>query len=72
MPSFKIKDPNTKEVIHRILIRDQQGMKKFKKTMREINKSPVKWLEEAIEGSIDNLRYLIEAVNRLKKNKSKK
>jgi predicted transcriptional regulator len=47
-------------------------MKKFKKTMREINKSPVQWLEEAIEETIDNLRYLVEAVNRLKKNKSKK
>ena len=72
MPKINIKDPNTKEVIHRIIVRDQQGMKKFKKTMRQMNKNPVQWLEEAVEETIDNLRYLVEALNRLKKNKSKK
>lgn len=37
--------------------------------MREINKNPIQWIEEAIEESIDNLRYLVEALNRLKKSK---
>ncbi len=71
MAKYQITDPNTKEVIHRIIIRDKQGMKRFKKTMREIKKNPIQWIEEAIEESIDNLRYLVEALNRLKK-KSKK
>ena len=35
--------------------------------MREVNKNPAQWIEEAIEETIDKVRYLIEALNRLKK-----
>lgn len=63
----QIKDPNTRELIARIIKRDRQGRKKFKNTMREVNKNPAQWIEEAIEETIDKVRYLIEALNRLKK-----
>jgi hypothetical protein len=61
-------DPNTQELISRILIRDQQGMEKFGITMRDLKKTPLQFIEEAIEENIDLLRYLIEAANRIKNN----
>jgi hypothetical protein len=61
-------DPNTQELISRILIRDQQGMEKFGITMRNLKKTPLQFIEEAIEENIDLLRYLIEAANRIKNN----
>lgn len=63
----QIKDPNTRELIARIIKRDRQGKKIYKNVMREVNKNPAQWIEEAIEETIDKVRYLIEALNRLKK-----
>jgi len=60
-------DLNTQELIQRILIRDKQGIKKFKTLMHQLDKSPVDFLEEAIEESIDKVRYLIEAKRRIEK-----
>jgi len=61
-------DPNTQELISRILVRDQQGMEKFGIKMRDLKKTPLQFIEEAIEENIDLLRYLIEAANRIKNN----
>ena len=58
-------DLNTQEVVQRILVRDKQGIEKFKTLMHELDKSPAEFLEEAIEESIDNLRYLVEAKRRI-------
>ena len=59
-------DPNTQELISRILVRDQQGMERFGITMRDLKKTPLQFIEEAIEENIDLLRYLVEAANRIK------
>ena len=60
-------DPNTNELVARILDRDQQGLDQFKITMREkMLKNPrdcVFWLNNALEESIDFSRYMIEAIN---------
>ena len=61
-------DPNTQELISRILVRDQQGMERFGIKMRDLKKTPLQFIEEAIEENIDLLRYLIEAANRIKNN----
>jgi len=61
-------DPNIQELISRILVRDQQGMDKFGIKMRDLKKTPLQFIEEAIEENIDLLRYLIEAANRIKNN----
>lgn len=58
-------DLNTQELIQRILVRDKQGIEKFKTLMHELDKSPAEFLEEAIEESIDKVRYLIEAKRRI-------
>lgn len=59
-------DPNTNELVARILDRDQQGLDQFKITMREkMLKNPrdcVFWLNNALEESIDFSRYIIEAI----------
>jgi|TARA_B100000029_G_C17523894_1_gene940947 hypothetical protein len=59
-------DPNTNELISKILDRDKQGMDKFKLTMRQVmlkNPNDCKyWLHNALEESIDFSRYLIEAI----------
>ena len=59
-------DPNTNELVARILDRDQQGLDNFKITMREkMLKNPrdcVFWLNNALEESIDFSRYIIEAI----------
>ena len=59
-------DPNTNELIARILDRDRQGLDQFKITMREkMLKNPkdcVFWLHNALEESIDFSRYIIEAI----------
>ena len=61
------KDPNTNELIARILDRDKQGLDQFKITMREkMLKNPkdcLLWLQDALEESIDFSRYIIEAIN---------
>ena len=60
------KDPNTNELISKILDRDKEGMDKFGLTMRQVMlKNPIdckKWLNDALEESIDHSRYLIEAI----------
>ena len=59
-------DPNTNELISRILDRDKEGMDKFKLTMRQVMfknpKDTLHWLHNALEESIDLSRYLIEAI----------
>ena len=59
-------DPNTQELISRILVRDQQGMERFGIKMLDLKKTPLQFIEEAIEENIDLLRYLVEAANRIK------
>ena len=58
-------DPNTNTLISKILDRDKEGMDKFGLTMRQVMlKNPIdckKWLNDALEESIDQSRYLIEA-----------
>jgi hypothetical protein len=61
-------DPNTQELISRILVRDQQVMIRFGIKMRDLKKTPLQFIEEAIEENIDLLRYLVEAANRIKNN----
>ena len=59
-------DPNTNTLISMILDRDKEGMDKFGLTMRQVMlKNPIdckKWLNDALEESIDHSRYLIEAI----------
>ena len=59
-------DPNTNTLISKILDRDKEGMDKFGLTMRQVMlKNPIdckKWLNDALEESIDFSRYLIEAI----------
>ena len=60
------KDPNTNELISKILDRDIEGMDKFGLTMRQVMlKNPndcTKWLNDALEETIDLSRYIIEAI----------
>ena len=60
-------DPNTNELISRILDRDKEGLDKFKITMRELMfknpKDTLHWLYNALEESIDFSRYIIEAIH---------
>jgi hypothetical protein len=60
-------DPNTNELIARILDRDKEGLDKFGLTMRQVmlkNPKDCKhWLFNALEESIDFSRYMIEAIN---------
>lgn len=59
-------DPNTNELISRILDRDKEGMDKFGITMRSLMlknpKDTLHWLYNALEESIDFSRYIIEAI----------
>ena len=59
-------DPNTNTLISKILDRDKEGMDKFGLTMRQVMlKNPndcKKWLNDALEESIDHSRYLIESI----------
>ena len=59
-------DPNTNELISRILDRDKEGLDRFKITMREkMLKNPrdcIFWMHNALEESIDFSRYIIEAI----------
>ena len=59
-------DPNTNTLISKILDRDKEGLDKFGLTMRQVMlKNPIdckKWLNDALEESIDHSRYLIEAI----------
>ena len=68
-PNCKISlspDPNTNELISKILDRDKEGMDKFGLTMRQkMLKNPNDckiWLNDALEETIDLSRYLIEAI----------
>ena len=59
-------DPNTNTLISKILDRDKEWLDKFGLTMRQVMlKNPIdckKWLNDALEESIDHSRYLIEAI----------
>ena len=59
-------DPNTNELISRILDRDKEGLDKFGLTMRQVmlkNPKDCKhWLFNALEEIIDFSRYIIEAI----------
>lgn len=60
------KDPNTNELISKILDRDKEGMDKFGLTMRQkmLNnpKDILYWLRNSLEEKIDDARYSIEAI----------
>ena len=59
-------DPNTNEVISDLLSRCDQGMDKFKITMRSVMlqnpKDALYWLNNSYEEKIDDLRYTKEAI----------
>ena len=65
--TVKTSDPVTNDVIDRIFIRHQQGMKKFQKTMAQNSKSIPEWIEDVIEEQIDSICYLSTLKDRVKK-----
>ena len=69
MKRYKVKtsDPITNDVIDRIFIRHQQGMKRFKQTMDENPKTIDDWTEDIIEELIDAICYLVVLKKRLHK-----
>ena len=69
MKRYKVKtsDPITNDVIDRIFIRHQQGMKRFKQTMDENPKTIDDWIEDIIEECIDAVCYLVVLKKRLHK-----
>ena len=69
MKRYKVKtsDPVTNDVIDRIFVRHQQGMKKFKQTMDENPKTIDDWIEDIIEECIDAVCYLVVLKKRLHK-----
>ena len=60
-------DPNTNELIAKILDRDKQGLDQFGITMpQKMLQNPkdcLLWMQDALEESIDFSRYMIEAIN---------
>ncbi len=56
--AVKTSDPVVNDVIDRIFIRHQQGMKKFGRTMAQNSKTIPEWIEEVIEEQIDSISYL--------------
>ena len=60
-------DPNTNELIAKIIDRDKQGLDQFGITMRQKMlqnpKDCLLWMQDALEESIDFSRYMIEAIN---------
>lgn len=69
MKRYKVKtsDPVTNDVIDRIFVRHQQGMKRFKQTMDENPKTIDDWIEDIIEECIDAVCYLVVLKKRLHK-----
>ena len=69
MKKYKVKtsDPVTNDVIDRIFIRHQQGMKKFQVTMAQTSKSIPAWIEDTIEELIDATCYLSTLKDRVEK-----
>ena len=69
MKKYKVKtsDPVTNDVIDRIFIRHQQGMKKFQKTMEQNSKPISEWIEDTIEELIDAICYLSTLKDRINK-----
>ena len=69
MKKYKVKtsDPVTNDVIDRIFVRHQQGMKRFKQTMDENPKTIDDWTEDIIEELIDAICYLVVLKKRLHK-----
>ena len=69
MQRYKVKtsDPVTNDVIDRIFVRHQQGMKRFKQTMDENPKTIDDWTEDIIEELIDAICYLVVLKKRLHK-----
>ena len=69
MKKYKVKtsDPVTNDVINRIFIRHQQGMKKFQVTMAQNSKSIPEWIEDTIEELIDATCYLSTLKDRISK-----
>tara|TARA_Y100001937_G_scaffold28120_1_gene40591 strand:- start:651 stop:1007 length:357 start_codon:yes stop_codon:yes gene_type:complete len=61
------KDPNTNELIAKIVDRCDKGMDQFGITMRQKMlqnpKDCLIWMQDALEESIDFSRYMIEAIN---------
>ena len=69
MKRYKVKtsDSVTNDVIDRIFVRHQQGMKRFKQTMEDNPKTIDDWIEDIIEECIDAVCYLVVLKKRLHK-----
>ena len=69
MKRYKVKtsDPVTNDVIDRIFVRHQHGMKRFKQTMDENPKTIDDWTEDKIEELIYAIFYLVVLKKRLHK-----
>ena len=65
--AVKTSDPVVNDVIDRVFIRHQQGMKKFAKTMAQNSKTIPEWIEEVIEEQIDSICYLSTLKDRVVK-----
>jgi hypothetical protein len=63
--ALKTSDPVINDVVDRIFVRHQQGMKKFKQTMSDNSKSIPEWIEDVIEETIDTISYLSTLKDRI-------
>jgi len=65
--AVKTSDPVVNDVIDRVFIRHQEGMKKFGRTMAQNSKTIPEWIEEVIEEQIDSICYLSTLKDRVVK-----
>ena len=63
--AVKTSDPVVNDIINRLFIRHQQGMKKFGRTMADNSKSIPEWIEEVIEEQIDSISYMSTLKDRI-------
>ena len=63
--TVKTSDPVVNDVIDRVFIRHQEGMKKFGRTMAQNSKTIPEWIEEVIEEQIDSICYLSTLKDRI-------
>ena len=63
--AVKTSDPVVNDVIDRVFIRHQEGMKKFGRTMAQNSKTIPEWIEEVIEEQIDSICYLSTLKDRI-------
>ena len=63
--AVKTSDKVVNDVIDRIFLRHQQGMKRFKKTMEQNSKPINDWIEDIVEELIDAVCYLTTLKSRI-------